>query len=1277
MNANVTKTNRGSILATIMAMVMVFAGVAVIFSDNGVDADWEMGGDIPTGDQTVAAGVNAVAFKDFTITDGATWTVKSGASFVINEGVTVNIEKGSTLNIENGAYVVVNGSLVIGEKSVLNNSATTTTANTGFIVNGTLEVDKGKVNSYTYTATKITAPEGLTTSGLTYDIAVSADTITGTTYALTETDSNGVVTVTGNVPKHLNGAGDMGYWVGVKVSGITDGTYNLDWTGSARSTTVTGGAETFYVQAGGYYVITMTNTTADAVYKFAIDTTAVNSNSPVGEIHVNGTMTIDSNNKVTASIANQNIFIADGATASINATFTTVTVTADAGSSRNPYTTGSVVLNSSGTEASDLVFKTSSERVNAYVVDKQNAEDSTVNTRTTNYILDISGDVAADTDLRLNPIQGNAGAYKSLYYLNDDGDDQNGFLMYGIVSVSGTLNIDGKLTGPTNSIMDVSGTLNFDGSKDAPATIFFHGQMNISGTVAIDSIAGDSITVVSGETDTTTWFDNAMIIIEGTGTMTVADADDSFLADARVSGASYSDDDKLTLTTLDSALTGVVAAGESDVYVYGFILQSGEYKWNHYYTVSADLTVPKDITLNVSGYLLIAEGATMTLEENSDMDIASGINSLVIVEGTLMDYELIGFEFSNTAVSTQLNVDAEVKSSDEEGTYDMYTSLENALAGTPGTIELFGVVNIEGTVTIPEGFTIDQNGKQINVLNDATLIVNGVIDSGNAVINLADEKTDGDKVTDKAGALTVNNMIVDPSITSQKTVAGFTANGTIGNYENAEFLLSPAAAAVNSTTINDIKTQGNVNYSGTLEFTAGEDNAGETITIGATDDEVTIPNITVTGFNVTIAAKEFTGTVQSAVTAGTSSVAFDKATGYTVAISEDTSGETDVTTMTLAAAATATGEVTIATGSVTLSGEATFGEKETDILTVSSGATLVVTEGSTLKVEDQADNKKDDYAAVVIEGTLSVEEKGVFEFTGTDYDAIVQIDGTANIAEDITVNGTMNVDGTLAIADETTVSVVKTLFVKGTVTGSTDFGTSDAGKIVAYAGASVDPAKMEVSPEGVSNAAGVAVYLNGSEYLTVYAIKTANVYETIQVDKYEMTGYEEVTFTGNNATAWYTDDSYQTPLDKDKATLEDTSAVYAKVASKTAKITVSVGTGMSLYIDGIKVENGALVDSQKTVGTHTVEVTINPGYKGDATITFNGQTITDGKFTITPEMATQNADPVVLSVTGNISVDTGSTGGDDGMGLTEILLIILVILIVVMAIMVALRLMRS
>ena len=1267
--------NRGMILAFFMAFAMVFAGVAVISSDNTVDADWEMGGEIPAGNQTVASGVNAVAFKDFKITDGAIWTVKSGASFVINEGVTVTIEKGAVLNIENGAYVEVNGTLAIKENSKLNNATIGIGTTSGFYVNGSLEIDKGAVGATLSTPVENDTPEGLTQSELTFKELTPVDKITGNNLAELKVDSStpGVAKVTGTVVKHLNDNNTMGYWVGVKVSGLEDATYSIDWTGSAKSTTVSGGSEDFWVQAGNYYVITLTNTAdSSKTYKFVIDTTAVNSGDDAfGEIYVNGSMAVDSNNKIKSTITNQIVYIADGATADFNAKFSDVTVNAYAGTTKNPYTTGSITLTTTGDVASELKFTTNTERVNAYVYDRTTQEGE-VNTRATNYILDVSGDVNFGTTLTVNPVVGNAGAGKTLYYLNEKGDNQNGFGMYGIVAVSGTLNIDGTLAGATNSTIDVSGTLNIDGDKTDKASVTYAGQLNISGTVAVDSIDAD------GTVTLTTWPTNGIIILDGAGKMTVADADEAFLASAKVVGAAYSTDSSLTVTNLADAIAGAVDAKEGDIYVYGFILETGDYDWNHYYTVSADLTVPKDIALNVSGYLLIAEGATMTLEENSDMNIVSGVNSLVIVEGTLMDYELIGFDFSATAASDALNVDAEVKSSDEEGTYDMYTSLENALAGTPGTIELFGVVNIEGTVTIPEGFTIDQNGKQINVLNDATLIVNGVIDSGDAVINLANEKKDGDKVTDKAGVLTINNMIVDPSITSEKTVAGFTANGTIGDYEDAEFLLSPAVAAANSATIYGIKTQGNVNYGGTLEFTAGEDNAGETITIGAANDEVTISNITVTGFNVTIAAKEFTGTVQSVVTAGTSSVAFDKATGYTVAISEDTSGETDVTTMTLAATATAAGEVTIAAGSVTLSGEATFGAKETNILTVASGATLIVTEGSTLKVADQDSNKKNDYTAIIIEGTLSVEEKGVFQFDGSVYDAVVQIDGTANIAEDITVNGTMNVNGTLAIADETTVSVEKNLFVKGTVTGSTDFGTTDKGKIVAYAGASVDPTKMEVSPEGVSNAAGVAVYLNGSEYLTVYAIKTANVYETIQVDEYEMTGYEEVTFgDGDNATAWYTDDSYQTPLDKNKATLEDTSAVYAKVASKTAKITISVGTGMSLYIDGIKVENGALVDSQKTVGTHTVEVTINPGYKGDATITFNGQTITDGKFTITPEMASQNADPVVLSVTGNISVDTGSTGGDDGMGLTEILLIILVVLIVVMAIMVALRLMRS
>ena len=93
---------------------------------------------------------------------------------------------------------------------------------------------------------------------------------------------------------------------------------------------------------------------------------------------------------------------------------------------------------------------------------------------------------------------------------------------------------------------------------------------------------------------------------------------------------------------------------------------------------------------------------------------------------------------------------------------------------------------------------------------------------------------------------------------------------------------------------------------------------------------------------------------------------------------------------------------------------------------------------------------------------------------------------------------------------------------------------------------------------------------------------------------------------------------------------------------------------------------------------------VRTGYgRSNATITFNGQTVANGG-TITIEagattftLAASGAVPA-SSVFGDIAQDIPTTGSsDDGMGLTDYLLIILVVLIVIMAIMVAMRLMRS
>ena len=134
----------------------------------------------------------------------------------------------------------------------------------------------------------------------------------------------------------------------------------------------------------------------------------------------------------------------------------------------------------------------------------------------------------------------------------------------------------------------------------------------------------------------------------------------------------------------------------------------------------------------------------------------------------------------------------------------------------------------------------------------------------------------------------------------------------------------------------------------------------------------------------------------------------------------------------------------------------------------------------------------------------------------------------------------------------------------------------------------------------------------------------------------------------------------------------DYPAVYIGMEASTVSGTITTYQGMSVYIDGLSLTNIPKDDGKYLldVGAHTIEVQLQPGLSGTPVITLNGQAVTGGTFEITGDM---NTFQIVIS--GEISYDSGSS--DDGMGLTEILLVILVILIVVMAIMVALRLMRS
>ena len=241
------------------------------------------------------------------------------------------------------------------------------------------------------------------------------------------------------------------------------------------------------------------------------------------------------------------------------------------------------------------------------------------------------------------------------------------------------------------------------------------------------------------------------------------------------------------------------------------------------------------------------------------------------------------------------------------------------------------------------------------------------------------------------------------------------------------------------------------------------------------------------------------------------------------------------------------------------------------------------------------------------------------------------------------------------------------------------------GKVIAYNGADVAGAQMDWNDAmNRSDARSTIYYINEQLYATLYvdaADRATIVSDINNIDgAIELTGYEDVR-------NWYaTQDEADTALasGKDDGNINpdraiDTDAAYAQVDNSSVSGTISKDAGIILTIDGLVIgSNGdvsqTIPEYKLSVGTHTIAWSERTGYDySGVTLTFNGQTVENGgTITITADMQS-----FTIIASGAVPSQGGQTGGDDGLGLTDYLLIVLVILIVVMAVMVALRLMRS
>ena len=739
-------------------------------------------------------------------------------------------------------------------------------------------------------------------------------------------------------------------------------------------------------------------------------------------------------------------------------------------------------------------------------------------------------------------------------------------------------------------------------------------------------------------------------------------------------------------------------------------------------TVMGDLEIVSDLT-NATGQTLDISKAVVTIDEDAEVIL----QTRAILTGAITDVDGMFTAYNGATYVAPLNYDTYAKGTDYVRYSGIVAALNNAVAGD--VIDVTRPVTDVEDLTVPQGVTVNATA-DITIDGDLVVETEATLKMANsATLSLAGEKStatiDGtlnleEGTIDFSKKVTGTNALTSAG-TTVMTGTNFTAvsgivNGAVYTNEDSMKVITNAAAALAAAAAQDInKTVSLYGTTSSGDLTAGVDIVVES---GA---KATVSSIALADGETITLNGELTGavTVQTGVAGSetASTVDLNKASGIVItagSVTDNQGVKTYELQLANATNATMAGKVTVSAGTANI---ATSGALTVNgdgvVLTVASGATLIVGEGETLNVGDaksRTNTNATSVDAVVVEGTL-VADKGAVNIgynNGTSCNGFMLVSGTFQVADetdtvDVAAGSTLTVTGTLDIsttADKEAVVAIDGILVvgekpntvgasgAGVVSGAVSVANDSAAYIKAYNGSDLSAALINIGANGETTIDSTAFYINSELYMTVYAEGNVAVSDLLTNEKFSLVGYlTKYGVTQNNTdgidieiiTDWYTDAEMSVNYNGSNAVVGNPDALYFKAQTATVDVVISVGTGISLYIDNIKMTSGVSVEL--AVGTHTVSATVDPGYTGTTQVMFNGNVVS-GSFEITADMASGAYEGTVsVTATGDIQQQTtvidGGNSGDSSMGLTDYLLIILVILIVVMAIIVALRLMRS
>ena len=699
-------------------------------------------------------------------------------------------------------------------------------------------------------------------------------------------------------------------------------------------------------------------------------------------------------------------------------------------------------------------------------------------------------------------------------------------------------------------------------------------------------------------------------------------------------------------TTLKTAIDN----GQTDILAHGTtsVLESVD--------IPAETTVKAD-----ADHKLITIGSTDARDVVVTVKDGGEIRSCTIdVMGTLT------FDNKRDDRGNTIYSDVFVEDDVSKSYTNIYTALNNAQSGETVTIYRSGSnVVLDKDVTIKTGVTLDiPSGKGVTVNDTVTVTVDGILKL--------------------SGNLVAQNVGFNPEADNHSTIDVNGAFMAVGNIVYSDDVVSTVDYYIPGAYYNLVNTSGNWNYVTPIEQAAavsndvtggeieiwGENQVGDVAFTGDEDVEVTIDlygklnasnlKLTYATFNVG-AGYQFDGTVSS----DAGSVQIVNASNFVVGSTVD---EDAATVMSISGTPAqvddkgADAKVTVATGNVSVLNANANGNDF-----VVTGVKFAISEGATLTVAES--NAVLDADELAVNGTL------------------VATNGGKVVADKVYIIGTF----TVAVADNDNGILAGSADVKEVRVGlssnfkTTSAATLNAEKLNGWTAIYVS-AESTVTEKLIENAASTQFFVEDELWFTVYGngssieAKAPGVVPTENVLLDKWTGKDV-----NHRTITIEAEATDKPF-----TIGQVERFDADIDYDIYTVTVFADPGISaVYIDGKLMTSGVFRNDVNgmwaegfqlsvAAGTHEITYKLGNYFSGEATMTVNGEAVTGTTFTTSGTTTADKNVTIYLQGIEASAPETPSTGSsDDGMGLTDYLLIILVVLIVIMAIMVAMRLMRS